>query len=198
MNGIKGTEPTPQGGTEPKFEPNGGAGSKPQGGAEPKPEPKFEPNGGAEPKPAGRTYSQEEVDKLLNEQKEKYEGKMSEAEKLANMTAEEKAAYEAKQKEDKLAEREKAVALKELQQTAAEALRERGLDSSIAKILNYTDADSVDKSIKTVEKVIKAAIEKGIDEKLKASGGAPRTGSGAHPANGVEAAFYSINPGLKK
>lgn len=177
-----GTEPKPLDGA------NGGTVLKPQGGAEPKPE----------PKPAGKTYSQEEVDKLLGDQKKKYEGKMSEAEKLANMTAEEKAAYEAKQKEDKLAEREKAVALKELQQTAAEALRERGLDPSLAKILNYTDAGSVDKSIKTVEKVIKAAIEKGIDEKLKASGGAPRTGSGGQTANGVEAAFYKINPGLKK
>ncbi|MGN0182930.1 MAG: DUF4355 domain-containing protein [Candidatus Ornithomonoglobus sp.] len=182
MDNNAGTDPKPQGGAEPT------------GGAEPKPEPKA----GADPKPAGKTYSQADVDKLLNDQKKQYEGKMTEAEKLANMTAEERAKYEKQQREDKLAEREKTVAKRELQQTARDTLRDKGLDASLADILDYTDADSVDKSIKTVEKVIKAAIEKGVDDKLKASGGTPRVGSGGKPTSGVEAAFYKLNPNLKK
>lgn len=178
-------------GTDPK--PAGGA--EPTGGAEPNPKPQLQD--GAEPK-SDKTYSQADVDKLLNDQRERYEGKMTEAEKLANMTAEERAEYEKQQREDKLTEREKAVAKRELEQTAKDTLREKGLDASLAGILDYTDAASVDKSIKTVEKVVKAAIEKGIDDKLKASGGTPRTGGGGQPASGVEAAFYKLNPSLKK
>ena len=152
----------------------------------------------AEPDLAVKTYSQEDVDNLLKKQKKKYEGKVSEAEKLASMTAEEKAEYEKEQRENKLLERERAVELKELKQTAVENLREKGLDMSLASILDYTDADSVNRSIKTVEKVIKSAIEKGIDDKLKSSGGVPKTGMGTQPPTGVEAAFYKLNPSLKK
>lgn len=176
--------PTPQG----KEQPSGGAAPKQQGATEQKPE----------PKPAGKTYSQDEVDKLLGDQKKEYEGKMSEAEKLAKMSAKEKSEYESQQREKSIAERERAVAIRELKQTAADALREKGLDAELASILDYTDADSVSKSIKTVEKVFAATVERAVKDKLKASGGTPKTGGAPQAVSGIEAAFYKLNPRLRK
>ncbi|MDO5398257.1 MAG: DUF4355 domain-containing protein [bacterium] len=145
-----------------------------------------------------KMYTQEQVDEMLRKQQSSFEDKLTESEKLARMSAKEKSEYEASQREKAVEEREKAVARRELKQTAAETLKEKGLDAELAAILDYTDADSVSKSIKAVEKSFNAAVERAVKGKLKASGGIPGMGGKAPAASGVEAAFYKLNPRLKK
>lgn len=98
--------------------------------------------------------------------------KLSEAEKLAKMTKDEKAQYMQQKKEKELADREAAITKGELKAEAKNTLAEKKLPVSLADLLVYTDADSCNKSIATIEKVFQEAVEAAVQEKLK--GGDPQ------------------------
>ena len=98
--------------------------------------------------------------------------RLSEAEKLAKMNKEEKAAYMQQKKEKELADREAAITKSELKAEAKNTLAEKKLPPSLADLLVYTDADSCNKSIATVEKIFQEAVEAAVQEKLK--GGDPQ------------------------
>ena len=97
--------------------------------------------------------------------------KLSEAEKLAKMNKEEKAAYMQQKKEKELSDREAAITRKELMAEAKNTLVEKKLPVSLAEVLNYTDADTCNKSISAVEKAFQEAVEAAVNERLK--GGTP-------------------------
>lgn len=99
--------------------------------------------------------------------------KVSEAEKLAKMTKEEKAEYQRQQQEKNLADREAAVTRKELMAEAKNTLAEKKLPVGLAEVLNYTDAETCNKSIAAVEKAFQEAVEAAVQEKLK-GGNPPR------------------------
>ena len=97
--------------------------------------------------------------------------KLSEAEKLAKMTKEEKAQYMQQKKEKELSEREAAITRKELMAEARNTLACDGLPQELAEVLNYTDADACKKSMETVKAAFQKAVEAAVEEKLK--GGKP-------------------------
>ena len=113
--------------------------------------------------------------KALNTQKDKlevlYSEKATEAEKLARMTKEEKAQYLAQKHEKELDEREAGITRRELMAEAKNTLAEKKLPVGLAEVLNYTDADSCNKSIAAVEKAFQEAVQAAVEEKLK--GGKP-------------------------
>lgn len=96
---------------------------------------------------------------------------LSEAEKLAKMTKEEKAQYMQKKKEKELSDREAAITRKELIAEAKNTLAEKKLPAGLAEVLNYTDADACNQSIAAVEKAFQSAVEASVQERLK--GGKP-------------------------
>ena len=75
-------------------------------------------------------------------------------------------------KEKELADREAAITRSELKAEAKNTLAEKKLPASLADLLVYTDADSCNKSIATVEKIFQEAVEAAVQEKLK--GGDPQ------------------------
>lgn len=95
------------------------------------------------------------------------DSKVSEAEKLAKMTAAEKAQYQEQQRLKDLEAREAAIAKRELMATAKVTLADKGLPGELADILDYTDAEACSKSIEAVEKAINAGVEAGIKTRLK-------------------------------
>lgn len=107
--------------------------------------------------------------------------KLSEAEKLAKMSKEEKAEYNRQKKEKELADREAAVTRKELMAEAKGTLAEKRLPVGLAEVLNYTDADACKESIATVEKAFQEAVEAGVQERLK--GGEAMTKAGSDDAD---------------
>lgn len=119
------------------------------------------------------------VQKALNTQKTKIEAgiqqkiddAVSEAKKLQRMNAEQKAAYEREQTEQKLAEREASITRRELAATAKETLAEKGLPTSLSDILDYTDAEKCKASIESVAKAFKEAVDQAVESRLK--GGDP-------------------------
>lgn len=115
------------------------------------------------------------VQKALGTAKEKWaalmDDKLSEADKLAKMNKEEKAEYLRKKQEKELSDREAAVTRKELMAEAKNTLVEKKLPVELAEVLNYTDADSCNKSIAAVEKAFQETVEAAVQERLK--GGVP-------------------------
>lgn len=118
---------------------------------------------------------QKAVDTAVTDAKEKWEAltndKLSEAEKLAKMTKEERAEYQRQKREKELSDRETEVTRKELMAEAKNTLADKNLPAELAEVLNYTDADACNKSIETVEKAFNKAVEAAVEEKLK--GGKP-------------------------
>lgn len=135
-----------------------------------------------------KTFTQDDVNRIIQDrlakERQKWEKEFqtkldeakTEAEKLAKMNAEQKAEYERQKREQELAKREAEITRRELRATALETLAEKGLPKQLADILDYTDAESTNKSIESVEKVFREAVEAAVNERLK--GGAPKGGTG--------------------
>lgn len=118
---------------------------------------------------------QKGIQTAITTEKEKWEiltdDKVSEAEKLAKMTKEEKAQYMQQKKEKDIQAREAAITKRELTAEAKSTLADKGLPVGLSDALTYTDADTCKKSIEAVEKAFQQAVEKAVEEKLK--GGQP-------------------------
>lgn len=116
---------------------------------------------------------QKAIDTAVGKAQEKWQAltddKLSEAEKLAKMTKEEKTQYLAQKHEKELAEREAGITRRELMAEAKNTLAEKKLPAGLAEVLNYADADSCSKSIVAVEKAFNEAVEAGVQERLKGS-----------------------------
>ena len=66
---------------------------------------------------------------------------------------------------------------RELKAEAVETLTEKGLPAKLAEVLDYTDADKCSASIEAVEAAFRAAVQQGVNERLK--GSAPKAATGA-------------------
>lgn len=97
--------------------------------------------------------------------------KVSEAEKLAKMTAAEKQQYMEQKRQKELDAREAEITKRELMATAKNTLTDKKLPLELADILVYTDAESCNASIAAVEKAFNTAVEAAVQERLK--GGDP-------------------------
>lgn len=115
------------------------------------------------------------VQKALGTAKEKWSAltdeKLSEAEKLSKMNKEEKEAYLRQKQEKDIQAREAAITRRELMAEAKNTLAEKKLPVGLAEVLNYTDAESCNKSMAAVEKAFQEAVQAAVEEKLK--GGKP-------------------------
>ncbi|MGY3775806.1 DUF4355 domain-containing protein [Helcococcus sueciensis] len=131
-----------------------------------------------------KSFTQEELDKIIKSNVDRAlakatkeaEEKQEEAKRLAKMNADEKAKYELEKKEADFARREAELNKRELTATAKDILAEKGLPHNLHTILNYESADTVNESIKVVEKAIQKAVEKAVEDRLK--GNAPKKSIG--------------------
>ena len=178
---FAGSEEGAAGGNEEDNPTGGGSsGSEETGGAadpdETKPEPSFDDflktgNNQAEFDRRVQRAIDKAVAKASESWRAETDNKVSEAEKLAKMTAAEKAQYQEQQRLKDLEAREAAIARRELMATAKITLADKGLPGELADILDYTNAEACNKSIEAVEKAINAGVEAGVKARLK--GGQP-------------------------
>ena len=97
----------------------------------------------------------------------KLEEKISEAQKMAKMTAEQKAEHERQKAEEDLQRRIAEVTRRELKVEAKNTLAAKGLPVELADTLNYTNAEQCNASLAAVEKAFQLAVEKRVNEKLR-------------------------------
>lgn len=135
---------------------------------------------GNDPKPAAK-YTDEDVDKILNkkfaEWQKNQEKKVSEAERLSKMTAEEKAAEKLKALEDKIKGYEAAAARTEMAKQARAILSDKGIsvgDELLANLI-AEDADATKAAVESFVSLFTTAVEKAVKEKVK--GDTPKTGT---------------------
>lgn len=136
-----------------------------------------------------KKFSQEEVDGIIKSRLEremkKFKQELSEAEKLAKLSEEEKAKLEIEKIQKEL-ESEKAQFQKEkLEMEATKILSKEGLPVDFAPVLLGADAEQTKANIDTFKASFQDAVQKAVDEKIK-GGYTPKTGAADAPAITVE------------
>ena len=143
------------------------------GTSNPNPEPAPQGNGQQNntPAPTGKTFTQEEVDKLISErlarQQKKFDTEKEEAAKLAKMNAEEKAKYAAQKREEELTARETAIQKKELRFEALNILEENKLPAKLIDCIDLTSAETSKASIEAIKTAWTEALTAAVDARLK-------------------------------
>ena len=125
-----------------------------------------------------RTYTQAEVDALLQQegdrrvssalkkQEAKMEARLKEAQKVAQMNEQQKYEYELSQREKLVAEKERELALAEMKITASKILSEKGISLSLVDFVVNEDADVTSNNIKILDKAFKQSVKEEVERRL--------------------------------
>lgn len=128
-----------------------------------------------------KTYTQEEVDALLQKeadrrvtealkkQERKNADKVREAEKLAQMNEQQKFEYQLEQREKAIQEKEKALALAENKNEASKILAEKGLSLTLVDFVVAEDAETMNANISLLEKAFKQSVKNEVEKRLGSS-----------------------------
>lgn len=128
-----------------------------------------------------KTYTQEEVDKLLQQEGDrrvteamkKADKKkaiaVQEAAKLAKMDEAQRYQYELEQREKAIAAKESELALAENKATAASILSNRGISADLVSLVVAEDADTMSENINLLEKAFKASVKAEVEKRLSTS-----------------------------
>jgi hypothetical protein len=139
-------------------------------GTEPKEEPKAEAK-----------YTDADLDRIINQKfaawQKQQEKKVSEAERLSKMSAEEKANERIRQLEERIAAADKEKAVAEMTKQARAILSDKNIHVSDALLANLVadDAETTKASVEAFISLFQSAVDKAVKEALK--GETPKTGS---------------------
>lgn len=137
-----------------------------------------------EAKPEAK-YTDADVDKLIDQKfaewQKKQEKAVSEAKKLAEMNAQQKAEYQRDELQKELDALKKKDALAEMTKTARKMLSENSINvpDELLAMMVTTDAAETKAAIDGFAKVFKDALENAVKERLKGTPPTKGTGSGA-------------------
>lgn len=124
----------------------------------------------------GKTFTQDEVNKIVENRLKRERQKITEVMNQADP------------REAALMEKERMLNEKELRIEALDILREKNMPEDLLDILNYTDKEARDQSIERIEKAFKAAVQKAAATRLM--GGPPiRKAPQEMPDNRIKNAF---------
>lgn len=120
--------------------------------------------------------------------------KLTEAEKLAKMTKEEKAEYKAKKLERELADLKRQNALSDMAKTARKMLSEEEINISDELLVHLVaeDAEDTKAAVESFVKLFKSTVQAAVEDALK--GPAPRTGAGGKGTMTKEQILAVKNP----
>lgn len=130
-----------------------------------------------------KTFTQAELDAIVKKRLDKAEQKfnerlnqLEEAQKLAQMSEQEKQQFEfdkrvkeLEQREQALLEKENAYSRQQYEMTIQEQLKAKGLPTDLADLLINLDAETVAKKIDSMSNAIGASVNSEIENKLKSS-----------------------------
>lgn len=126
-----------------------------------------------------KAFTQADIDRIIRAEKAKWQRQqqkaVSEAERLAKLSTEERAAEEARVREEALNQREAEITRRELRAQALQDLAAQQMPSELAELLDYKDAQACSASIQKLKSVWQKAVQKGVEERV--ASGAPRSGA---------------------
>jgi hypothetical protein len=122
-----------------------------------------------------KAFTQDDINRIVSQtiasERKKAEAAVAqarqEAEALAQMTAEQRAEHQMTEREAALAAREDALKRREIHAAAVQLLQEKGLPAELADALEYADVQSMNLAIEQLEKAFRAALQQGIEERMK-------------------------------
>lgn len=136
----------------------------------------------AEEKPAVKTYDQAYIDKLLQDQEAARKAAVEEALKVAGMDEASKESYEKEKAAKDLADRESAIAKRELRADAREVLAKSNVSDQFLDILIGNDLKETEENVASFRKVFDAAVQEQVEKRL-----AGKTPSGGNSGGQSEA-----------
>ncbi len=122
----------------------------------------------------------------------KIEEALTEAEKVAKMTKEQKEKYEFDKQKEALEAREAEMNRRELKATGIDKLREDNLPVGLIDVMNLSDAESFNKSYETVKEIFKTELEAAVNEKLRGTNMPTSSSSGATATTGFGFSFTGV------
>ena len=138
-----------------------------------------------------KKYTDDDVDRIvksrLAREREQAKKEKEEAEKLAEMNAQQKAEYERDQLKKELAELKRKDALSEMTKVARKMLTDSGINvpDELLSLMVTTDAAQTKLAVDSFTKLYKEAVEAGVKARLK--GEPPRVGaSTSSPVSEIE------------
>ena len=149
-----------------------------------------------------RTYTQEEVDALLQsevdrritsalqKQQKKNEAKLKEAQKLAQMNEQQKYEYELSLREQAIEEKERQLTLAENKNVASKILAEKGLSLTLVDFVLSDDAETMNNNINLLDRAFKACVKAEVEKRL--GGKTPSAGS-TDPTNITKEQFNKMS-----
>jgi len=134
-----------------------------------------------------KTFTQEDINRIVSQtiasERKKADAAVTharqEAEAMAQMTAEQRAEHRMTERETALAERESALRSREMRAEAVQLLQQKGLPAELADALEYTDAEGMRAAIGQLEQAFRAALQQGIEERMKGMAPAATTSTAA-------------------
>ena len=133
--------------------------------------------------PPVKTFTQEEVDKMISKRldrerkkyeeeigKAKFEEGLTEAEKLAKMSEQEKKEYEFNKKVEEFEAKQKEFETRELKAQGNLMLSELGYNAdqieALGNFINFENADTTKSSIEALDKIIKETVDQMVNAKI--------------------------------
>ena len=122
------------------------------------------------------SYTDSKISKALEKQKAKFDEQLakavedgkSEGQKLAKMSAQEKADAEEQERLAKLDEREQELNKRELTANVGDILTEKGLPKELANsLVGLGDADKISAVVDVVQKSIEQGVNNGVKERMR-------------------------------
>lgn len=141
-----------------------------------------------------KTFTQEEVNRILNRElakrdranQRKIDEARTEGERLARMNEDERAEHERQQRENDYNNRLRELERREMSAEIRSQLQEKGLEPDFAQLIPTDNAETAKSAIDTLHNLINKAVDKRVQEavekRLKQGAGAPSAGNGNRPA----------------
>lgn len=131
-------------------------------------------NGAVEESTEPKTYTQEEVDELLQRETDrrvtsalKKQEQKKEAQRFAQMSAEDQLREELNALKAELAEKDRLQTLADNKAAASKVLADKGLNLALVDLVVVDDADEMNNRIKLLDKAFKDSVKSEVENRLK-------------------------------
>lgn len=144
--------------------------------------------------------SQQELDARIQQAVERaradWDRAQIENQRVAAMSAEERADYELSRREAELNERERQLLRRELKAMALERLAQRGLPADLADALPYDSEQACLNGLDRLERTFRAAVQQAVDERLRGETPARGSNRSMDAESLSDADYYRLNTGF--
>lgn len=114
-----------------------------------------------------KMFTQSDIDAAVEAAQQKWKDDAAEAERVKNLSPEEKAAEEEKKKDTEIETLRAQLLQKELKESAVKSLEKEGFPVGLAEMLNYSSKENMESSLKQTQEIFKESLSAAVKERLK-------------------------------